>query len=129
MRKSTFIIGVLVVTLCAYWIYQLRRGLDKAAEMNTKGCLTISYAQLLRYGAFTNPAPDRARIYTYTNDHAIAGTNYRCVLVADSWHRLSTSNLLAISTNGYFLLISKDGVARLAGPVWSYCFPTNNASN
>jgi len=129
MTKSIFILGVLVVALCAYWIYQLGRGLDKAAEINTKNYLTISYAEMRRFGAFTNPSPDRARIYIYTNDYVISGTNYRCVLAADSWHRLGASNLLAITTNGFFLRVSEDGMARLAGPVWSYSLPTNNVSN
>lgn len=129
MKKYILMLGALILTLGFIWLYQLGRSLNKASEITAMNSLTISYAELRQYGAFTNPSPSRARIFAYTNDYVISGTNYHCILAADSWHYQGAKHVLAISTNGFFLLITEDGPVHLRGTVPFYVVPTNKFSN
>jgi hypothetical protein len=110
VKKFVVIAVVLIAAGCLFYLYELGRGLHHGAAINTKNLLMVSYAELKERGAFTNPAPDRCRIYVFTNAYLITGTNYRCVLAADSWDYRSASNVLAITTSDEFLFIDKQGV-------------------
>ncbi len=115
MKKFVVIAVVLIAAGCLFYLWQLSRGLHHAAAINTKNLLMVSHAELKERGAFTNPAPDRCRIYAFTNGYVISGTNYRCVLAADSWDYQSDSNVLAITTSNVFLLIDKQGIVPWIG--------------
>lgn len=115
MKKFVVIAIILVAGLFLYYISQVGRGLRQGAEITTKGYLMLAFEELKEHGAFTNHAPGRCRIYASTNHYLVSGTNYQCVLVADSWDFQSASNMLAITTNQVFLSIDGRGVVSVIG--------------
>lgn len=115
MKKLVAIAAVLTVAWCCFYLYQLSRSLRQASAISTQSLLMFSYAELKEHGAFTNPAPDRCRIYLFTNAYAISGTHYHCALAADSWDYHDNSNVLAITASGVFLFIDQQGAVPCRG--------------
>ena len=110
MRKFIAIAAVLIVAGYLFYSFELGRSMDRVATVSTKNFLLVALAELNEHGAFTNHAPDRCHVYAFTNRYSVSGTNYCCVLAADSWDYRESSNVLAITTNELFLFIGKQGL-------------------
>ena len=89
------------------------RSKHEASLVVTWNSLKVASVEIQEDGKFTNRYPLICHISEYTNRHLVNGTIYQCILAADSWDYRGRSNLLAITTNGMFLFIDRQGVRHL----------------
>ncbi len=115
--KKYIILGGLLVALYLLFMHAFTVGeIRRPHVIRVKNTLLEAYAERTAGHDFTNRRPEGCRVFDYTNLHVIAGTNYQCVLAADSWDYQGASNLLALTTNRSFLYIHPRG----AVPAKSY---------
>ena len=104
------IVAVMIIVPVATVLVRVKRD----AALHATGCsITLAKFYLDNYGMLTNCSPDICHLFQFTNRYSISGTNYQCVVAADSWDYRGRSNLLAIATNGWYLFIDGRGVINL----------------
>lgn len=87
---------------------------NRDGVLNATGAsLQVAKVYLAQTSILTNWSPNMCHLFEFTNHYTISGTDYQCVVAADSWDYRDRSNLLAITTNGVFLFIDNHGVTKL----------------
>jgi hypothetical protein len=119
MKRSGIILSLIVfsVIVAAIILVPVTTGLLRANRdvvLHTTGCsLTLASFYLAQDGILTNCSPNVCHLFPFTNHYSIYGTDYQCVVAADSWDYRGRSNLLAITTNGVYLFIDSHSVTKL----------------
>jgi len=116
MKKVATILLLISLPVVVAWLVLIPVHIcskHEASLVVTWNSLKMASVEIQEDGKFTNRWPLICHISEYTNRHLVNGTIYQCILAADSWDYRGRSNLLAITTNGTFLFIDRQGVSRL----------------
>ena len=102
--------AVVVVALYLFFGHAFTVGeIRRPRVIHVKNTLFEAYMDKTAGVIFTNRYPQNCRVFDYTNLFVIAGTNFQCVLAADSWDYQGASNLLALTSDKMFLYIDEHG--------------------
>lgn len=112
VRSILLMVGLMIIFAGLVLLPGQFRAKRAAAVSNAWYLLKVAETDLEQNGGFTNPFPNECRIYEYTNRYSVSGSNYQCVLAADRWDYQGKTNLLTLTSDGGFLYIGKNGVAR-----------------
>ena len=105
--KLVIAIGMLMLALVVFYLYAAGRS-DRIAKFITfRNDLKNAHLQLKLHGGFTNHF-NYTRVYAWTNEYAIGGTNYQCEFAGEN-EEFANRGTLAITTNEVFLWINKTG--------------------
>jgi hypothetical protein len=110
----TIIVICLLVVAYLLFMSALARSQRRAVVVNTKSALLSSYVDFKTDGTLTNSWSTRYHVHPYTNHYVIGGTDYQCVLAADSWDYQGLSNLLVLTTDKAFLYVDPHGAVPLS---------------
>ncbi|MGA9778025.1 MAG: hypothetical protein ACLPRE_07570 [Limisphaerales bacterium] len=119
MKRSGIILSLIAfsVIVAAIILVPVATALVRAnrdSVLNSTGAsLQVARVYLAQDGILTNWSPNVCHLFQFTNHYTISGTDYQCVVAADSWDYRARSNLLAITTNGVYLFIDSHGVTEL----------------
>jgi hypothetical protein len=115
MKKTVIIILILVPVYLVFMRSFNRAEVLRPRALHTMNTLFEAYMAKMDGGVFTNRRPDERRVFDFTNHFVVGGTNYQCLLAADSWDYQGASNLLAITSDKRFLYIDQHGAVLLSG--------------
>lgn len=105
--KLFTVIGVLLLALVLFYLYAAGRSDRVAKFISFRNDLKDAHLQLKLNGGFTNHSK-YTRVYAWTNEYAIGGTNYQCEFAGENGE-FTSRGTLAITTNEVFLWIDKKG--------------------
>jgi hypothetical protein len=94
-----------LVVAAAGWIYLYlhSRAMDRAYRYNAHVVLREAWQHYRTYGTVTNPNPEVADVFSFTNYFNIQGTDYKCILGMLWGTEGSTKHLLGITEEGITL--------------------------
>jgi len=103
--KKAIVILVAFAAAVAFLAYRYDPGVKRAIAINAMDVLHSDYAELREHGSYpVLSGPSAVRVYSFTNNYIIGGTNYQCVLAADV-PRFVDRGFFAITTNEVFIWI------------------------
>ena len=115
MKKAFIILLILVPVYLVFMSAFDKAEVLRPRALHAMDSLLEAYKDKTDGITFTNRRPDEWRIFDYTNQLVIGGTNYQCVFAADSWDYQGASNLLVITSDKRFLYMDQHGAVPLTG--------------
>ena len=108
----------------AFFVYRYDQGVKRAIAINAMDVLHSDYAELRGHGSYpVQSGPSAVRVYSFTNNYVIGGTNYQCVLAGEA-PRFTDRGFFAITTNEVFIWIDRvHGPMALLGSGFPPPFP------
>lgn len=119
---AILVLASLVVGSCGFW-FIAGKGSHRARFVLAMNELRRANADLQTHGAFTNRFQSDT-VYPYTNQFTIDGKVYHCGLAIESVDlHLRDRGILAITTNGGFVWVDKQGGVMPLGNGPAFAFP------
>lgn len=107
---------VLSIAIACGYLWAHSEAMKRASRYNAYVNLQKAYQSFIQYGRITNPAPETAQFYSYTNRVSIQNSNYDCV-IGMTWRAYSgAGDVLAVTRDGTTIWFDATGTPRLFNP-------------